>query len=178
MKNEEKIKEIQTDSLKNLSDKDMLFLIESFATKRTDYDNIADLVRGDEDIISKMIDSDRVFNKVMDIKKQFLEISPYFLFSLLLRKTFREKRENQRFTDMAIELLNSTDPLIPWNEKRLFDLLDDVHISNYIANMLAQFTKSSGLFKVRETDKETSHYIVDMVEDSMQSDNNRKYYIY
>ena len=79
---------------------------------------------------------------------------------------------------MAIGLLNSPEPLIPWNEKRLFDLLDDVHISNYIANMLAQFTRSSGLFKVRESDKETSHYIVDMVEDSLRSDNIRKYYIY
>ena len=178
MSNDKNLKEVQSDSLKNLSDKDLLFLIESFATKRTDYGNIADLVRGDEDIISRMMDSDRVFDKVMDSRKQFLEISPYFLFSLLLRKTFREKRENQRFIDMAIGLLNSTEPVIPWDEKRLFDLLDDVHISNYIANMLAQFTKSSGLFKIRESDKETSHYIVDMIEDSMQSDNIRKYYIY
>ena len=166
------------ENLKTLSDKDLLFLIESFSTKRNDYSNIADLVRGDEDVINHMIDSDRVFDKVMASKEQFLEISPYFLFSLLLRKAFREKRENQKFIDMAIDLLNASEPLIPWNENRLLDLLDDPHISNYIANMLSQFTRSSSLFKIRENDKKSCHYIVDMIEDSIQSDNIRKYYIY
>lgn len=178
MDKEKERQNLQKDSLKNLSDKDLLFLIESFATKRNDYENIANLVRGDEDIISQMIDSDRVFSQVMDGREEFLEISPYFLFSLLLRKTFREKRENQGFIDKTIESLNSTEPVIPWNEKRLLDLLDDIHVSNYIANMLAQFTRSSRLFKIRESDKESCHYIVDMIEDSMQSDNNMKFYIY
>lgn len=168
----------QREDLKHLSDKDLLFLIESYATKRNDYNNIADLVRGDEDIISQMIDSDRVFNKVIACREKFLEISPYFLFSLLLRKAFREKRENQRFVDMAIDLLNSTDPVISWSEKRLLDMLDNVEISNYIANMLTQFTCSSNLFKIRESDKKSCHYIVDMIEDSLQSDNIRKFYIY
>lgn len=178
MDNGKNIDSLRGGQLKNLSEKDMLFLIESFADKRSDHQNIAKLVKGDEDIINHMIDSDRVFNKVMDSREQFLAISPYFLFSLLLRKAFRDKRENQRFVDMAIDLLNASEPIIPWNEKRLLALLDDAHISNYIANMLAKFTKSSRLFKIDEDDAESCHYIVDMVEESMRSDNARKFYTY
>ena len=92
---------------------------------------------GDEDIICRMIDSERVFNKVMECKDRIIEISPYFLFSLLLRKSFRENQKNQKFIDMALEQLNSSDPVIPWDEKRLMDMLKNDGLSNYMANMLA-----------------------------------------
>lgn len=178
MEEEKTILKSQKDGFQKLSDKDLLFLIESFVTKRNDYENIADLVRGDDDIISKMIDSDRVFGKVVNCKDRILEISPYFFFSLLLRKIFREKREDARFIEGTIEKLNAAEPIIPWNNKRLLDLLNDCQVSNYIANMLAQFSKSSRLFKIRESEKESYQYIVDMVADSLRSDNIRRFYIY
>jgi len=94
MERDEAVKELQKESLQGLSDKDLLFLIESYVTKRNDYKNIARLINGDEDVIAKMIDSDRVFNKVMSCTERILAISPYFLFSLLLRRAFKEKRKD------------------------------------------------------------------------------------
>ncbi|ODS31897.1 MAG: hypothetical protein SCARUB_02977 [Candidatus Scalindua rubra] len=178
METEEAIQELQKDSLQKLPDKDLLFLIESYVTKRNDYENIASLIRGDEDIIGKMIDSDRVFNKVMNCTERILEISPYFLFSLLLRRALREKRKDTKFIEKTIELLNSTKPVIPWNKKRIMNLLEDTQVSNYIANMLAQFTKSSRLFKIREDEKVSYQYIVDMITNSLRTDNVGKFYIY
>jgi len=143
MEKEETIQELQKESLQSLSDKDLLFLIESYVTRRNDYENIASLIKGDEDVIAKMIDSDRVFNNVMNCTERILEISPYFLFSLLLRRAFKEKRKNTKFIKKTIEALNKTEPVIPWDKNRLMSLLEDTQVSNYIANMLAQFTEKS-----------------------------------
>ena len=178
MEKEENIQELQKDSLQELSDKDLLFLIKSYVTKRRDYKNIANLIRGDEDIIGKMIDSDRVFSKVMNCKDRILEVSPYFLFSLLLRRALREKREDTEFIEETIELLNSTETITPWNRNRLLGLLEDRKVSNYIANMLTKFAKSSRLFKIIEGEEESYNYIVDMIADSLRSDNIRKFYTY
>ncbi|MHC4269587.1 MAG: hypothetical protein ACYSTS_14105 [Planctomycetota bacterium] len=178
MEKEATIQELQKDSLQGLSDKDLLFLIESYVTKRNDYENIASLIKGDEDVIGKMIDSDRVFNKVMNCTERILEISPYFMFSLLLRRAFKEKRKDIKFIEKTIEVLNSTGPTIPWNNNRLISLLEDTQVSNYIANMLTQFTESSRLYNVKEGEKKSHQYIVDMIADSIQSDNFKKFYIY
>ncbi len=178
MEKEETIQELQKDSLQGLSDKDLLFLIESYVTKRNDYENIASLIKGDEDVIGKMIDSDRVFNKVMSCTERILEISPYFMFSLLLRRAFKEKRKDIKFIEKTIDVLNSTAPAIPWNKNRLIGLLEDTQVSNYIANMLTQFTESSRLYNTKEDGKKSHQYIVDMITDSMQSDNFKKFHIY
>ena len=103
MEKEETIQELQKESLQSLSDKDLLFLIESYATRRNDYGNIASLIKGDEDVIAKMIASDRVFNNVMNCTERILAISPYFLFSLLLRRAFKEKRKDTKFIEKTIE---------------------------------------------------------------------------
>jgi hypothetical protein len=178
MERDEAVKELQKESLQGLSDKDLLFLIESYVTKRNDYKNIARLINGDEDVIAKMIDSDRVFNKVMSCTERILAISPYFLFSLLLRRAFKEKRKDVKFIEKAIDALNSMEPVIPWNKERLMSLLEDTHISNYIANMLAQFIESSKLFSIGDDEKISHQYIVDMITDSLHSDNIEKFYIY
>ncbi len=178
MKKGKNIQELQKDSLQELSDKDLLFLIKSYVTKRRDYKNIANLIRGDEDIIGKMIDSDRVFSKVMNCKERILEVSPYFLFSLLLRRALREKREDTEFIEETIEILNSTESVTPWNRNRLLGLLEDKKVSNYIVNVLTKFAKSSRLFKIVEGEEESYNYIVDMIADSLRSDNIRKFYTY
>ncbi|MDR4504534.1 MAG: hypothetical protein MRK01_07045 [Candidatus Scalindua sp.] len=169
---------IQEHSLQKLSDKDLLFLIESYVTKRDDYENIANLIRGDQDIIGQMIDNDRIFNKVMNCTSQILGISPFFMFSLFLRRSFREKISDPEFVDQAIAILNSDDIVIPWNKEKLISLLEDMQVSNYIANMLVKFSESSQLFKIREGENESYQYIVDMITDSLKSDTMKKFSIY
>ena len=178
MEKEETIQELQKESLQSLSDRDLLFLIESYVTRRNDYDNIASLIKGDEDVIGKMIDSDRVFNNVMSCTERILEISPYFLFSLLLRRAFKEKRKDTKFIKMTIEALNKTEPVIPWDKNRLMGLLEGTQVSNYIANMLAQFTESSRLYNEKGDEEKSHQYIVDMITDSLHSDNTEKFHIY
>jgi hypothetical protein len=178
MEKEEAIQELQKESLQSLSDRDLLFLIESYVTRRNDYENIASLIKGDEDVIGKMIDSDRVFNNVMNCTERILEISPYFLFSLLLRRAFKEKRKDTKFIERTIDALNKSEPVIPWDKSRLMSLLEDTQVSNYIANMLAQFTECSRLYNEKGDETKSHQYIVDMITDSLHSDNIEKFHIY
>ena len=165
-------------NLQELSERDLSFLIKSYVTKRNDYDNIANLIRGDEGIIYKMLDSERVFKKVMNNTEHILEISPYFFFSLLLRRAFRVKGEDKLFIEQNIEELNSTSPIIYWDEKRIMKLLKDKKLSNYIANMMAKSTEGPSLFKITEIGYVSYQHIVNMIADSLQADKTRRFYVY
>ncbi|MCF6159612.1 MAG: hypothetical protein E3K32_13820 [wastewater metagenome] len=161
-----------------LSDSDLLFLIENYVTKRNDYEHIANLIKGDIDIIGQMVDSDRVFEKVMHEGNKILHISPYFLFTLLLRRIFKLKKDDKRFIEDTLDELNSTEQLHPWNEKKIADLLSSTDVPNYLANVLALFMQTSRLYQIENDEEKHYRYIIDMIEEIQHSDNIRKFYIY
>ena len=170
--------ELNAHDLEHLSDRDLLFLIENYATKRQDYEHIADLIRGDVDIISKMVDSDHVFEKVMREGNIILHSSPYFLFTLLLRRVFKLKKDDKDFIDDVVAELNSTECTYPWNRSKVIRLLNNTDVPNYLANMLAIFVQTSRLYKMEKDDEMQYQYIIDMIDEIQRSDNARRFYIY
>ncbi len=170
--------ELKQYKLEQLSDRDLQFLIENYVTKRQDYEHIASLIKGDVDIITQMADSDHVFEKVMREGNTILNTSPYFLFTLLLRRIFTLKKEDKDFIDDIVEELNSTAHTYPWNRSKVIRILNSTDVSNYLANMLAVFVQTSRLYKLEKNDDKQYQYIVDMVEEIRHSDNARKFYIY
>lgn len=178
MEKEVAVRELIRDNLQNLSEKDFIFLIKSYATKRNDYEKIADLIRGDEDVLWKMIDSEIVFDKVMNDTGAPLEVSPFFLFTLLLRKAFKEKSEDPVFIENTIEDINDNNPLFLWNNARVVGLLKDMNILNYIANTLAKFSENPAFIEKRLGGKGPYRHIVDMITDSLFSNDVKKFYVY
>lgn len=170
--------ELKHYKLEHLSDKDLLFLIENYVTKRQDHQHIANLIKGDEDIIAQMVDSDRVFEKVMHKGNLILHTSPYFLFTLLVRRVFGQKKDDKDFIDDVVAELNNTEHTYPWNRSKVIRILNSTGVSNYLANMLAIFVQTSRLYKLEKDDKKQYQYIIDMIEEIQHSDNNRKFYIY
>lgn len=170
--------ELNSHDLDHLSDKDLLFLIENYVTKRQDYEYIANLIKGDADIVSKMVDSDRVFDKVMREGNIILHSSPYFLFTLLLRRIFKLKKDDGDFIDDVVEELNSTECEYPWNRNKVIQLLNSTDVPNYLANMLSTFVQTSQLYKMEKDDENQYRYIIDMIEEIQRSDNARRFYIY
>lgn len=171
-------KEIDLHNLKHLSDKDLLFLIENYVTRRQDHEHIAELIKGDEDIISRMIDSDQVFEKVMHKQDKILQASPYFLFTLLMRRIFKIKKDDIDFIDDVVEELNKTGYSYPWNRSKVINLLNNTDVSNYVANMLAKFIQTSQIYKIGKDEEKQYRYIIDMVEEIQYSDDARRFYIY
>ncbi|MEW5899180.1 MAG: hypothetical protein AB1652_08430, partial [Bacillota bacterium] len=73
-----------------LGDKDLDFVIRTVVTRRTDYDNIKEIVRDKPDLISTMLDDPRLFQRVASEEEVFLRISPYLFFEILLRQARRD----------------------------------------------------------------------------------------
>lgn len=170
--------ELNAHELECLEDRDLLFLIENYVTKRQDYGHIADLIRGDADIISKMVDSDHLFKKVMNEGNVILHSSPYFLFTLLLRRVFKLKKTDKDFIDNVVAELNDTEQKYPWNRDKVIRLLNSTNVSNYLANMLAMFVQSSRFYKIEKDGGKQYRYIIDLIEEIQRSDNTRRFYIY
>src|SRR5574337_61577 len=162
--------ELNAHGLDHLSDRDLLFLIENYVTKRQDYEHIANLIKGDGDIISKMVDSDHVFEKVMNEGNIILHSSPYFLFTLLLRRVFKLKKDDKDFIDDVVAELNSTECTYPWNRSKVIRLLNNTDVPNYLANMLAIFVQTSRLYKMEKDDEMQYRYIIDMIDEIQRSD--------
>lgn len=170
--------QITPNSIERLPDRDLLFLIQAYADKRTDHENIRGLIGGDVDIIEMMVESDRVFQKVMDQSTVVQNISPFFFFTLLLRRSARDLRTKSEFLEDTLEELNQKETAFPWNPGRVEKLFGDRELANYLANMISIFTRSSRMFQVSDNDEATYHYIVDLIQDSQHSDPARQFRIY
>ncbi len=178
-KKKRKNNELNAYDLEHLSDRDLLFLIENYVTKRHDHGHIANLIRGDADIISKMVDSDRVFEKVMRAGNIVLHSSPYFLFTLLLRRIFKLKKDDGDFIDEVVEELNSAEGgAYPWIRNKVVKLLNSTDVPNYLANMLSIFVQMSQLYTMEREDENQYRYIIDMIGEIQHSDSARRFYIY
>lgn len=164
--------------LNYLSDEDLLFLIENYVTTRQDYDQIANLIKGDPDIIGKMVDSDRIFEKVLAEGDKILQFSPYLLFVLLVRRIFKRKKDDRQFIEEIVEELNSTERTYPWNERRIKELLSSTDVPNYLANMLALFIQTSRFYQIEEKEEKHYRYIIDMIGEIQHSDTTRRFHIY
>lgn len=172
------IDELTRHRLENLSDEDLMFLVKAFANKRNDHDHIKELVAGDSDIIEQMVNSDRVFRKVMDKRTTILSISPFFFFTLLIRRAFRDLRSESHLLDETIDVANRYAESAPWNPERARRLLNDSGLVNYLANMITTFSETSRVFKVVAEDEKSFFYIVDLIQESLTSDRERQFWIY
>lgn len=170
--------ELHAYNLDHLSDSDLLFLIESYVTKRCDYEHIASQIKGDADIITQMVDNDRVFERVIREGNKIFHVSPYFLFTLLIRRVFKLKKEDEDFINDVVAELNSSAPAYPWNKSKIVKLLNSIDVSNYLANMLAVFLRTSRFYQIQKYDEKQYQYIIDMIEEIRYSDTIRKFYIY
>ncbi|MBI2192575.1 MAG: hypothetical protein HYU36_11385 [Planctomycetes bacterium] len=172
------IEELKRHSLESLPERDLLFLVKAFADQRTDYERIRELVLGDVDIIGMFVESDRVFQTLMDQRTAVHNISPYLFFTLLLRRTFRDLEERPELLGSAVESANRRSPTIPWNEDRMRRLLGDRQLVSYLANMISAFSRSPRMFQVADGDEQLHYYLVDLVQHCQESDPVRRFWIY
>ena len=122
--------------LANLSDADLDFLVRAVTTSRTDYDRIKDIVRGKADLLQVMLDDERVFRRLAETPEAVLQVSPYLLFTVLLRRAQRDLRA-RKFT-----METSSQGTLPvFDADAAADLLEDVALRDYLALMLEEFTR-------------------------------------
>lgn len=123
-----------------LADEDIRFLLQTVLPERDIDDQTVALVRGDPNFLEALLGHERVFARLLVDETALLGVSPVLFFASLLAQARREleshvytleKRERQR---VAI-----------FDARPAARLLADVALRNYLAMMLASFTRVQSL---------------------------------
>lgn len=124
--------------LEKLPKQDLDFIITTVTKRRTDYDEIRRLVAGKPDLIDIMLDDEGLFQRVISDQEILLKISPYLLFTILVRKA---KRDLEKMTYTMEPVGAATRRLPLFDAKRASSLLEDANIRDYLSELLTSFTR-------------------------------------
>lgn len=120
----------------HLLERDLDFLVKAVADKRNDHEEVKEIICDKEDLIELMLDDPKLLSKLEEQQDEILLISPYLLFSILLRHVRRELKGRTH----TLELIGR-ERVAVFDVNRLNDLLDNSKIINYLAELLASFTR-------------------------------------
>lgn len=130
----------------NLLERDFDFLVRTVADRRSDHERVKEIVRDKEDLIEIMLDDPRLVARIKERQEELLFISPYLLFSILLRHVRRRLRERSFTYETA-----GRERIAVFDTAALNELLAGPELLNYLAEMLASFTRvQSGVILWRE----------------------------
>ncbi|MEW6424736.1 MAG: hypothetical protein AB1523_08330 [Bacillota bacterium] len=121
-----------------LDEKDLDFVIRTVVTKRSDYDNIKEIIRDKPDLINTMLDDPRLFQRIANEEEVFLKISPYLFFEILLRQAHRDL-QTRTYT---YEKIGLTTEIPVFDAQKVSGFLKDDGLRTYLAGMLSSFTKT------------------------------------
>src|SRR5437016_544354 len=122
-----------------LSESDLRFLVETVATNRRDYDYIVNLIRDKEDLLEPMLEDPRLAERLFRDEETFVRISPYLLFSVLLRRV-RMDLEKEAY---VFEIESSGKRIPVFEAPAVAELLGNKEICNYLAQMLVSFVRTN-----------------------------------
>ncbi len=118
------------------SEADVDFVIDAAAPEAGKREKLKAAFREDEAFRTALIADDRVFQRVMADDEAFVRISPALYFEVLLRKAHREL-EHATYT---LERTGSQ-TVVVFDTPEVLDLLKRPGAIDYLADMLASFTK-------------------------------------
>jgi hypothetical protein len=139
----------RTDAEAVLSDRDLRFLMRHFPEPGKNYEDIARIIDTVPITVESMLASDFVLQKILDRRQLLLDVSPFLLFSVLLRHTLKDHRS------------------------RL-----DRRVLNYLANLLSLFARSDRLYRVTPGGDETYAYLSELVAAAAEADTRRRFLIH
>ncbi len=119
-----------------LTDTDILFLVETVLPQRSDKERLVGSLRGDAKFLESMLDDPALFQRLMADEELFLRVSPTLFFHALLRQARKDMR-TQHYTMEVRE----GQRLPIFDSHQVDDLLADPPLLDYLAQMLASFTR-------------------------------------
>ena len=122
----------------HLSDADLRFVVSAVATQREDHDRVVEIIRDKPDILDVMLDDPKLFRRITEDDQAMLRISPWLLFSVLLRRAVKDLA-GERFT---VERIGSTERIPVFDTERVAGLMRDQAVRDYLVDMLASFVRT------------------------------------
>jgi predicted DNA binding CopG/RHH family protein len=123
--------------LQDISDSDLDFIVKTVVTKRQDHDYLRHFLKDKPDFIDIMLDDEKLFSRIKSEKDILIRISPFLLFSILLRKTKRAI-DQQSYT---MEIIDRQMRIPVFDAGHTTRLLLNKDAREYLARMLASFTR-------------------------------------
>ncbi|MBC7231924.1 MAG: hypothetical protein H5T68_01590 [Chloroflexi bacterium] len=116
--------------------RDILYLIETLLPQRNDKERLVEAIKDDPDFIEAMLGDERLFDRIMKDETILLQVTPKLFFSVLLRQA----RKDLRQASYTIEF-RSRQKIPVFDTEHVVDLLQDRDVCEYLAEMLASFTR-------------------------------------
>ena len=135
--------------LRGLTRADLTFLIDNMPQPGRSYEEIARLLDALPNTLESMLSSDYVFQAIFDRRRTLLDISPFLLFNVLLRRSL-------------------AGPFSPLERK----------VINYLANLLALFVRADRVHRIEPHDRAVREYIVDLAAEAERGDTRRQFVTY
>jgi len=127
---------------------DARFIVETLLPGRADQELVAERLQADESRLETMLDDEQLVRRIMGEKNILLKISPWLFFTLLLRRTWRDL-EREAFT---VEQ-RSRQKVVLFDAEWVVQLLAQAPVRDYLATMLASFTRVESVTMLVEVKK-------------------------
>jgi hypothetical protein len=122
--------------LQKWSHRDLRFIVETLVPEHRDPERVIGLLQDDEALVEAMLQDVRVFQQLMFDDEILLSVSPQFFFKVLLLRARREL-EQELYTIERRHLQK----VVLFDANRVVELLAHPAICDYLAGMLASFTR-------------------------------------
>lgn len=119
-----------------LTRSDVRFMVDTLMPDTRDRERVVDLVQEDHRFLEAMVDDGRLFERLMSGEEILLQVSPWLLFMVLLRRA-RSDLGTSLFTTER----RSLQKVFVFDTSEVVDLLDRDSVRTYLASMLASFTR-------------------------------------
>ena len=123
--------------LQDLSDSDLDFIVKTVVNKRQDHDYLRNFLKDKPDFIDIMLEDEKLFSRIGEEKDILIKVSPFLLFSILLRKAKRDLGQ-QSYT---MEIVDGRTRIPVFDARHTARLLLNKDLREYLARMLASFTR-------------------------------------
>jgi hypothetical protein len=129
----------------SFSRRDVLFIVETLMPDRADREHIVERLASDWPQLGTMLEDNRLFQRLIREHHILLRISPWLFFTVLLRQAWRDL-EREAFT---IEQRDRK-KVVLFDADRVVQLLAQEPVRDYLATMLASFTRVESVIVLAE----------------------------
>ncbi len=116
--------------------RDLRFLVDTLMPGYRDRDQAAELLATDQGMVERMLDDERLFQRLLDDDEVLVHASPWLFFTVLLRRARREMKREAFTVEQR-----DRQKVVLFDADRVTDLLERDEVLDYLAWMLASFTR-------------------------------------
>jgi hypothetical protein len=129
-----------------LTESDLRYVVETVATKRQDTEHVVELIRGKPDILEPMLEDPKLAERLLNDEETFARVSPWLFFAVLLRRVQRDVGQKS----FVFEIGAAGQRIPIFEAERVAELLAEPATRDYLAGMLAAFTRANTAVVYRE----------------------------